>query len=80
MPNYSRQPIDDAVYEETASANRDASTRAISWLTRATESHNSPAKAVMLMPLSTCAPEFDSYGRKSMISLTWDLKRAPTAG
>ena len=25
-------------------------------------------------------PEFDSYGRKSMISLTWSLKRAPTTG
>ena len=25
-------------------------------------------------------PEFDSYGRKSMILLTWDLKRAPTTG
>ncbi len=25
-------------------------------------------------------PEFDSYARNSMISLTWDLKRAPTTG
>lgn len=29
---------------------------------------------------SASPPEFDSYGRKSMISLTWDLKRAPTTG